>query len=300
MKVFAPNYYKDFQCIAHKCRHSCCVGWEICIDEGSLEKYKNTDGDLGKRLAESIDGDSFRLDKDERCPFLNRKGLCDIIIEKGEDYLCQICRDHPRFYNLFSHRTEAGLGLSCEEAARIILTQKERTYLTIIDEEPIDEELPSDVERYVISQREKIFDILQDRSRSIDHRAEKMLNEYQISFPFTSLEKWKAEFLKLEVLEQSWYERLECLTDEVIDVPKRLECSFEKLLLYFIYRHTANAVDEKDFSARVAFSYLSYSVIKTICMKLHPDADTLCDIARQYSAEIEYSEENTDKLINMM
>ena len=32
MKLYAPGYYKRFACIASKCRHSCCVGWEIDID----------------------------------------------------------------------------------------------------------------------------------------------------------------------------------------------------------------------------------------------------------------------------
>ena len=32
MKIIAPNYYPAFRCIADKCRHSCCIGWEIDID----------------------------------------------------------------------------------------------------------------------------------------------------------------------------------------------------------------------------------------------------------------------------
>ena len=29
MKLYAPKYYNEFKCIADKCTHSCCVGWEI-------------------------------------------------------------------------------------------------------------------------------------------------------------------------------------------------------------------------------------------------------------------------------
>ena len=36
MKLFAPEYYKQFKCIADKCTHSCCIGWEIDIDEEAL------------------------------------------------------------------------------------------------------------------------------------------------------------------------------------------------------------------------------------------------------------------------
>ena len=37
MRLFAPRYYLDFKCIADKCENSCCVVWEIDVDE----IYKN-------------------------------------------------------------------------------------------------------------------------------------------------------------------------------------------------------------------------------------------------------------------
>ena len=27
-----PDYYPLFHCIADRCRHNCCIGWEIDID----------------------------------------------------------------------------------------------------------------------------------------------------------------------------------------------------------------------------------------------------------------------------
>ena len=81
MKIFAPDYYKDFRCIAGSCQHSCCIGWEIDIDRKTADFYKNVPGNFGKRLCENIDfheeGGTFRLCENERCPFLNEKGLCD-------------------------------------------------------------------------------------------------------------------------------------------------------------------------------------------------------------------------------
>ena len=40
MKLYAPKYYKNFKCIADKCDHSCCIGWEIDIDSAAYAKYK--------------------------------------------------------------------------------------------------------------------------------------------------------------------------------------------------------------------------------------------------------------------
>ena len=128
MKLMAPYYYPAFRCIADKCRHSCCIGWEIDIDPDTRERYRRIPGAFGARLNAAIDDgevSAFRLGADERCPMLNNNGLCDLITTLGEDALCQICADHPRFRNFFADRTEIGLGLCCEEAARLILSREE-------------------------------------------------------------------------------------------------------------------------------------------------------------------------------
>ena len=57
MKRVYPHYYTDFACIGGRCRHSCCIGWEIPIDDGSLSYYRmlgETAGEIGARLRESI------------------------------------------------------------------------------------------------------------------------------------------------------------------------------------------------------------------------------------------------------
>ena len=125
MKVFAPDYYSGFRCIAGACRHSCCEGWEIDVDPETLKRYRTMEGPLGAKLRSCIAADPephFMLSARERCPFLTDQNLCEIILKAGEDALCQICADHPRFRNYWSDRIEIGLGMACEEAARLILT----------------------------------------------------------------------------------------------------------------------------------------------------------------------------------
>lgn len=41
MKEFYLNYYPNFKCIASDCKHTCCAGWVMNIDEKTLENYKN-------------------------------------------------------------------------------------------------------------------------------------------------------------------------------------------------------------------------------------------------------------------
>ena len=50
MILRVPSYYKTFQCIADKCEHSCCIGWEIDIVEDSYDYYMGIEGAFGERL----------------------------------------------------------------------------------------------------------------------------------------------------------------------------------------------------------------------------------------------------------
>jgi lysine-N-methylase len=133
MRQVYPEYYKNFKCTASACRHTCCRGWEIDIDAGTAEKYAEAPGEFGRRLRENISnegGPHFILAGEERCPFLNGENLCDVILTLGEEALCGICTDHPRFRTFLSDRTETGLGLCCEEAARLLLTENKPVRLT--------------------------------------------------------------------------------------------------------------------------------------------------------------------------
>ena len=39
MKHLYPSYYGRFACLMGECRHSCCIGWEIDVDDGALARY---------------------------------------------------------------------------------------------------------------------------------------------------------------------------------------------------------------------------------------------------------------------
>ena len=73
MKLCAPKYYKKFRCIADKCEHNCCVGWEIDVDESALEKYiaqNNALKDIETLNQKSIDHifDNSRKKSDDLFP----------------------------------------------------------------------------------------------------------------------------------------------------------------------------------------------------------------------------------------
>ncbi len=160
MRIYAPDYYPSFLCIAGACRHTCCEGWEIDIDEESLRRYRAMRGPFGRRIRQCISPEGtphFILKEGERCPLLNESGLCDLILQRGEGALCQICADHPRFRNFWSDRVEVGLGLACEEAARLILSARKPMKLILLSEEPGGEPL-TETEEWLLKLRQELLD----------------------------------------------------------------------------------------------------------------------------------------------
>jgi lysine-N-methylase len=312
--VYVPNYYLRFRCIAAACRHSCCVGWEIDVDEASLTRYDAVEGDIGRRLRESIDREAdppcFRLTPDERCPFLNQNGLCDLITELGEDSLCHICADHPRFRNILPDRVELGLGLCCEAAATLILGQTEITEV---------EELPQALaagERYAheaaeetdtpdrlgLNLREKLMHIAQNRRYTLGERiafAGEMLG-LPAAYPAVTYPQW-AEFLReteeLDPARRPLWDALENLDGPLSEeLQEESGLPYEKLLCYFLYRYVAaERYHEQDwrYTNRIRFAFVATALIHAMARATgQTDFDGICEVARIFSSEIEYSEDN--------
>lgn len=125
MRYIKPDYYDKFKCVAGDCPDTCCAGWQIVIDEESLEKYGEVDGAFGRRLVNSIDwqeGCFFQYDR--RCTFLNEDNLCDLYTALGSDALCNTCKNYPRHTEEYEGLRELSLSLSCPIAAEIILSQE--------------------------------------------------------------------------------------------------------------------------------------------------------------------------------
>ena len=136
-----PDFYDHFLCIGDSCKDCCCIGWELDIDDDTFEYYKSVPGPFGDRLRgcmsaarkvspdapgdDSLFGDDggstmYRLKIDGRCPFLNSKNLCDIVLNLGPQALCQICSEYPRYSFEFDGAVEKSLTISCEEAGRLM------------------------------------------------------------------------------------------------------------------------------------------------------------------------------------
>jgi len=293
MKLIAPDYYLEFNCIADKCKHNCCIGWEIDIDDSTYKYYQTLTGKFEEKIKKSISTygtPHFILDKNERCPFLNDNNLCDIIAELGHDKLCQICSDHPRFRNFLSDRTEIGLGFCCEEAVHIALNKKDKTRLVQLND--YDEQLTK-FEINFLNFRNNLFDIIQNRNMSIDKRIELMLNVCNARIPKKTIAEWANIYLSLERLDPKWTDMLINISTKENDLNLNIE--FEQFLFYLIYRHLTDAINYGDISKRASFIAVSYLLIKQLCITYNVE-----ESVRMYCSEIEYSENNLYSLIDMM
>ena len=212
MKEYVLSYYDEFNCIADKCSHTCCAGWEMCIDKDSLTAYQNDCSSFSSALKNGIDfkKSKFKCDKNKRCAFLNEKGLCEIIINLGKQSLCQVCRDHPRFRNFFDDRIELGLGFCCEQATRVILSHKSKIIPILISDDGKDVALDFN-QKYVLALREKALNTIQNETLPISKRIDDLLRLCGVSTTHICDKRIIKTFLSLERLDKTWTLRLKRL-----------------------------------------------------------------------------------------
>ena len=297
MKLYAPEYYKNFVCIADKCRHSCCIGWEIDVDRDTAKKYAALDEGYGVEIQKSITKRGtphFKLKKDNRCPHLNENGLCKIILNLGEDYLCHICREHPRFYNYTTTGKEVGLGLSCEEACRIILSSDNYGNFVDLGEICDDEHIVDTSDFDATTHRKTIYSVLADSSIPYPERLQKISEIYSVSPDNIPYDAWRSILDSLEYLDDSHKEIFACYSSDITNLA-HLENYLERALSYFIFRHCSGAQDEGEFRAALGFSLFCERLLASAC-KNAQSFEEICDIARIISEELEYSEDNTEAI----
>ncbi|MBQ9765697.1 MAG: flagellin lysine-N-methylase [Lachnospiraceae bacterium] len=183
MRYVKPHYYDDFQCAADKCPDTCCAGWQIVIDEEALERYAHGKGDFAMRLKNSIDWEEESFCQiNGRCAMLNDNNLCDLVIAKGDEWLCKTCAGYPRHVEEFDGVRETSLSLSCPVVADNVLRKPNERMSFIVEEDEEDDPLADEFEDFdflLFSQledaREILFAIIQNRQLSIEKRMELLM-----------------------------------------------------------------------------------------------------------------------------
>ncbi len=310
MKLVAPSYYKDFKCVGGSCTDNCCIGWEIDIDDKTLSKYKSTKGPLGERLKNNISEDQtphFVLNG-ERCPFLNGLGLCDLIIERGEGYLCDICREHPRYYTVLGDTVFGGVGMCCEAAAELILTCDNPTELVTLETDGEGEECDEELLGAVLNLREKVFEILGGGTQSIVYtlkvaisltkRAQAELDgESETLYNLRNFEDfsvinylfYKMEFMTGELLSLLRNTASENKISESETVNKYLH----NIFAYFLHRYLPKAAEDGCILGKMAIAAVStLTLARLLSAEESLTLDRAVYLSKLYSKEVEYNEDN--------
>ncbi|MBE7024689.1 MAG: hypothetical protein E7408_01370 [Ruminococcaceae bacterium] len=292
MQIYVPSYYRDFACTAGKCQHSCCIGWEIDVDDTAYQRYREVGGEIGRRLQENIavdgDGAHFIRGADRRCPFLNKENLCDIILEMGEEALCHICTDHPRYRNFFTGRIEMGLGLCCEAAADLILSRAEKPTFLLFSGDGEEELTPE--EEQVLALRDRLLDMAYDITVPVEKRFEEIARRCTVTLPEKSAKAWRDFYGGLLILHDDWLKMLEGARDAIT----LSETYAPRLFAYFLCRHFPGGLVDGQYRARLAFALHATRFILSLT------GVPVREAARAYSEEIEYAEENMEALLSCL
>ena len=262
-----------------------------------MARYEALDGVIGEKIRKNIttedDFSSFILQEKERCPFLNSDNLCEMIMESGEEMLCDICKEHPRFYQWYGDCEMQGIGLCCEESCRLLLEQKDPIAFSIeeiaheVENKKVPEEEDSTQLAYVLlGLQEMLFGIIKNQELPFAQRMEEVLrtvsvaeaqlfgaeiekNNRKLQGIDSSLETSR-EILEvmgeMEAINQEWTETLERLAGNLEDLLDREEdyrnsqetgaWEQENIFMYILYRHFMKTLDFGGMTARVKFAMI--------------------------------------------
>ena len=112
--------------------------------------------------------------------------------------------------------------------------------------------------------------------------------------------------LSLERLDENWSKQLDLLTRcTPVPLTQAWDVPLEQLLVYLLYRHVPAAMEDGEADARLAFCiFICRLVMDMMGCRLAADGaftlDDFCDLARMYSGEIEYSDENLFALFDAL
>lgn len=312
MKIWTPEYFRHFHCIAGDCHDSCCKEWEVDVDAAAAAFYRSLEGPLGDRLRQVLtdteDGTLMRIENG-RCPMWRQDGLCKIQAELGHEALCQVCREFPRLRHDYGDFVEYGLELSCPEAARLILSLPH----TMTAEELDHGELPeydTDAMAVLLESRAAVLDFLECASLPFNevlavlllygYEAQSWLDGGDVAVldtescladakTYAAGGNWELfiDFFRgLEMLTAQWKVRLSSPADTMV-----WHAGFRPLVKYFVGRYWLQAVSDYDLIGRVKF-------LVSACLLICRLGEDFCQTAQLFSKEIENDPDNLEAILD--
>ena len=291
-----PTFYHTFQCKANQCHHTCCQKWTIDVDEETAKLYQTLPTPLGEDLRKfmTVDDEGYYFmfsDKQPTCPLLREDGLCRVVLELGEDSLCDTCHMHPRFYKYIEDLELCGVGLSCEESVeKLLATEGDQLLFTIEDD---DGEFTAEDHPVL----ENIFDLLalginpaicQFTLNHSIHYCQELVTVYKKTEPID--EEWTKQLAHLEAMLPSTTASttMDLLKADTIDVS-----ALNKVYQYILYRQI-DMLAEYSLESLVRYAFDATVFIALLTHQF----GNLPEQIRRWSEQIEYDEDNVAFLFN--
>lgn len=312
MKIWTPEYYQYFHCIASACPDSCCKEWEVDVDDTAAALYRSLEGPLGERLRQVLknteDGTIMTIENG-RCPMWRQDGLCRIQAELGHGALCHVCREFPRLRHDYGDFVEYGLELSCPEAARLILSHAH--VLTAVEVPGGDvPEYDADIMAILLESRKTAMNFLDATSLSpnlalavlllYSHEVQSWLDGGEpaaldtdgcvnLAKKYAANGNWELLikfFHGLEILTPQWRTRL-----STPSCKGNWHTGFLKLAQYFVGRYWLQAVSDYDLICRV-------KLVVTACLLIYYLGGDFVETAQLFSKEIENDPDNLEAILD--
>lgn len=308
MKVFYPDYFENFHCIAARCPDSCCKEWAVDIDPETADFYRNLPGQLGKTLRSVLTEDNCMILENGRCPMLRQDGLCDIQAQLGHGALCKTCREFPRLTHDYGDFVEYGLELSCPEAARLILSADHHCFLEKTASGEVAPDYDSEIMVLLQASRQAVLSFLEENwplGQSLvaillyAHHVQSALDGGELdATPQTCYRQCPAYrgqgdaqailtfFQGLEILTDTWCDRLSQPPAAVNWSPE-----LRAMARYLIERYWLQAISDFDLVCRA-------KLVVTGCLLVGSLRGNVVDTAQLFSKEIENDPDNIETILD--
>ena len=222
--------------------------------------------------------------------------------------LTEICREHPRYYNVYSDRAEVGLGLSCEEAARLTLASGTDSFLhPEVVAQGVEGEEDSPAVEALLPTRNELFAMLSREESSAEDCYSDIL-EVLGGGIFPTPETVASLLQELESLEDGFFDGVmrgcERAGKDASDFSTFHNLFHKKwgrkIIAAGIHRHF---LDAALFGSGVGGCVLAIILSLSTALYLYGSADSLTEVGAVRgvvlaSKNIEYSEDNTEKTID--
>ena len=152
---------------------------------------------------------------------------------------------------------------------------------------PLELIVETDGEVPELTLRDESFAIRAEQSMPLSSRMDRALTLVGASMPNFTLSQLAEFYLGLERLDDEWTGCLERLGGSA-SLPQPEGMEYERLAEYFVYRHFDEALPQT-----LSFAFLS---VRLLCALEKVCPQGLPELVRLYSSEIEYSDENVEKV----